>query len=404
MRKSLIFTITMALGITSTAFAANPFADVPQGHWAYASIAKLADAGVINGYPDGTFQGNRTMTRYEMAQIVAKALAKGAIGSDDKLVGEFSEELNNLGVRVAKLEKNADKVKITGEGRFRYFHSNKKTLGEDGNSSFESDIRTRLFLTGELNDNWHYVSMLENTQDLSDSDGNDETKLARAYLDGKVGQVNIKGGRFDAYMVDGLVLDTDDGGVDGLEINLGDEEKTSGTLQYGKVKDDTDTKFFGATIRGKKGNLSAHVGYYKFTGDDNALGDDNPYIWNGGLGYSLGKATITADYLHGSAANIDDNKSGYALGVTIGEVDAEKPGTMDFFVNYWDQPRSTFHAHGTDAAVFDDANTGFKGWGVGVDYALMKNMVAKVAYYDTKEKGGKERKDQRIWSDLTITF
>jgi hypothetical protein len=87
MRKSLIFTITMALGITSTAFAANPFADVPQGHWAYASIAKLADAGVINGYPDGSFQGNRTMTRYEMAQIVAKALAKGAIGSDDKLVG-----------------------------------------------------------------------------------------------------------------------------------------------------------------------------------------------------------------------------------------------------------------------------------------------------------------------------
>ena len=66
----------MALGVSATAFAANPFSDLPAGHWAYGAVAKLAAAGVVDGYPDGTFKGDKTMTRYEMAQIVAKALPK----------------------------------------------------------------------------------------------------------------------------------------------------------------------------------------------------------------------------------------------------------------------------------------------------------------------------------------
>lgn len=117
MKKSLVFAMAMALGVSATAFAANPFSDLPTGHWAYGAVAKLAAAGVVDGYPDGTFKGDKTMTRYEMAQIVAKALAKGAIGADDRLVSEFADELDNLGVRVARLEKNADNVKITGTAR-----------------------------------------------------------------------------------------------------------------------------------------------------------------------------------------------------------------------------------------------------------------------------------------------
>lgn len=96
--------VAAAMGISSLAFAANPFSDVPQGHWAYASFAQLSGSGILEAYPDSTFAGERTMTRYEMAQIVAKALAKGAIGADDRLVAEFAEELDQLGVRVAALE------------------------------------------------------------------------------------------------------------------------------------------------------------------------------------------------------------------------------------------------------------------------------------------------------------
>lgn len=95
--------MAMALGVTASAYAANPFSDVPAGHWAYDAVTELADAGIIDGYPNGTFGGNKLMTRYEMAQIVAKAMAKGA--NVDALAAEFADELESLGVRVANLEK-----------------------------------------------------------------------------------------------------------------------------------------------------------------------------------------------------------------------------------------------------------------------------------------------------------
>ena len=102
------------MGVTASAYAANPFSDVPAGHWAYDSVNKLASAGIVDGYGNGTFGGDRLMTRYEMAQIVAKAMAKGA--NVDRLAAEFADELDSLGVRVAALEKNL----ITLESLVRY--------------------------------------------------------------------------------------------------------------------------------------------------------------------------------------------------------------------------------------------------------------------------------------------
>ena len=114
MKKMLVIILglVLALGISGTALAAsaNPFADVPAKHWSYDSINKLANAGIVDGYGDGTFRGDRTMTRYEMAQVVAKAMARSDKADAemkaliDKLAVEFAAELNNLGVRVAKLE------------------------------------------------------------------------------------------------------------------------------------------------------------------------------------------------------------------------------------------------------------------------------------------------------------
>jgi hypothetical protein len=59
MKKSLTLAMAMALGITASAYAANPFSDVPAGHWAYDSVAKLAASGVVDGYADGTFDGEK---------------------------------------------------------------------------------------------------------------------------------------------------------------------------------------------------------------------------------------------------------------------------------------------------------------------------------------------------------
>ena len=87
MSKKLTGVITAALivGAMGTTFAAsNPFSDVPSGHWSYQAVTKLAQAGVIEGYGDGTFKGDKNITRYEMAQMVAKAMAKTNLNSADK--------------------------------------------------------------------------------------------------------------------------------------------------------------------------------------------------------------------------------------------------------------------------------------------------------------------------------
>ena len=129
MKKNLIVALALVfvLGIAGTAFAAaNPFVDVPAKHWAYDAVSKLAKAGILDGYGDGTYRGERLASRYEMAQATAKAMARADKADAqmkaliDKLAVEFAAELNNLGVRVAKLEKNASSIKFWGDARMRY--------------------------------------------------------------------------------------------------------------------------------------------------------------------------------------------------------------------------------------------------------------------------------------------
>ena len=115
---------TMAVGATC-AFAANPFVDVPSDSWAYKSVVELADAGIIQGVDGSYFQGNRNITRYEAAEMVAKAMAhmdKASVEQRaliNKLADEYADELNNLGVRVSALENRVGNVKLTGDARVR---------------------------------------------------------------------------------------------------------------------------------------------------------------------------------------------------------------------------------------------------------------------------------------------
>ena len=152
-----VLAMAMALGVTASAYAANPFSDVPAGHWAYDSVNKLAAAGIVDGYGNGTFGGDRLMTRYEMAQIVAKAMAKGA--NVDRLAAEFADELDSLGVRVAALEKKSDNVKITGEVRYHYQDNSGDADG------YSTKLRSRIWMTGQINDDWKYTGMLENNEE-----------------------------------------------------------------------------------------------------------------------------------------------------------------------------------------------------------------------------------------------
>ena len=403
MKKSLVLAMAMALGVTASAYAANPFSDVPAGHWAYDSINKLAAAGVIEGYGDSTFGGDKLMTRYEMAQIVAKAMAKGA--NVDKLAAEFADELDNLGVRVANLEKKADNVKVTGEMRYRYTDSS-----NDGNKY--NDLRSRLWVNGQINDDWSYTGMLENTQDLTDNAGNETTKFQRAYVEGKLGGLNVTAGRYNAFFANGNVYDTR---ADGVEVSYGSKIQLKGFA--GKATDasvkDTDMSFgnyAGAELTGDFNKLGLTAGYVNFKDmykDAFGEGLDNA-IWYVGGSYDFdGNVAVSGMYLKGDMSKDDKDvtgigSDGWTAGLTYKGAEASEAGSWGLFANYYDQGGMTYVAHTTDANTFD--NYGFKGYGVGANYAFAKGIVGTVAYYDTVSKLHDEDHDNIVWADLTFTF
>ena len=466
MKKSLVLAMAMALGVTASAYAANPFSDVPAGHWAYDSISKLAAAGVIDGYGDGTFGGDKLMTRYEMAQIVAKAMAKGA--NVDKLAAEFADELENLGVRVANLEKKADNVKITGELRFRYVDQDgamARSEREDsdanrysevwGNkSNHVADIRSRIWINGMINDDWTYTGMLQNVQNLNNNTGDENTSFQRAYVDGKLGGMAVRAGRYNLVIADGNIYDTR---ADGLELSYGNKLKLKGfagkatdditVLPYMEIRENETLaaditnggKYWGLAVEGElaKG-LKATAGYTQFkdmgTGFVEAHGGDfgktdiDNGIWHAGLSYDMGHFNLSAMYLKGdlSADKLNDrsdgniNKAidkyldddGFVIGLAYKGAKAEDAGSWGAWAKYYDQGAQTYVAHTTDANTF--GMTGFKGFGVGANYTLAKNIVANVAYYNTESKLMKElpgiaadldrTKDHRFWTDVTFTF
>lgn len=85
------------------------FPDVPENHWAYEYVKGLCEQGIIEGYPDGTFGGNRSMTRYEFAAMLYRALAKG-VSLDARAVKEFAPELGRIRVDVISQNKEGQPV------------------------------------------------------------------------------------------------------------------------------------------------------------------------------------------------------------------------------------------------------------------------------------------------------
>ena len=178
MKKHLaVLAATAVLGVTS-AFAANPFADVTPQDWAYQAVAQLAAQGVVNGYPDGTFQGQHNITRYEMAQMVAKAMAhqERVDGEQNaiinRLANEFSAELNNLGVRVSTLENKVGNFKFTGDARLRYQNVAKNDADQsviDSNKS-KFDYRARVQFDATVNDNTKAVVLLATKKEFGQND------------------------------------------------------------------------------------------------------------------------------------------------------------------------------------------------------------------------------------------
>ena len=417
MKKSLVLAMAMALGVTASAYAANPFSDVPAGHWAYDAVNKLAAEGVVDGYPDGTYGGDKLMTRYEMAQIVAKAMAKGA--NVDKLAAEFADELDSLGVRVANLEKKTDNVKITGQIRASYRSGD--------NSAHESYLRTRLFLNGQINEDWTYTGRFQNRQYFDNESGDDSLDLNWAYVSGPIGGVKVEAGRQDFVKSD--VMDTRG---DGVKLSYGDNVKVFGWAfkaassdwtnsnewnmdifgdansdgeADGALLEDND-RIYVAGVEAGIGVVDAAVRYYKA---DNWR--DNQ-IWEASVAGEIAKdLTLKGSYFFGDSDNavVDGDDSGYLVGLSYRGAKASQPGSWGVYANYSDRPMSTFleptlfaGGYGLFPSDMIDGD-GYQGFDAGANVTLAKNIVAGVKYVDVESREG-NTDDQTIWSEVIFTF
>ena len=403
MKKSLVLAMAMALGVTASAYAANPFSDVPAGHWAYDSVNKLAAAGVVDGYGDGTY-GDKLMTRYEMAQIVAKAMAKGA--NVDKLAAEFADELDTLGVRVANLEKKADNVKITGQVRFSYKDSDKPGTAAGAHNS--GRLRTRLFLNGAVNDDWTYTARFENNQYTYDNDGEDDTNMNWAFVSGKIGGVKMDAGRMD--FVYGDTMDTRG---DGVKLSYGKDVKLTGwALKASSSSNvaanlDSGDRVYVADLGAKLGVVNANVRYFKSDVSSDIL---NREIVEVAAALPVAKdLKLNASWFNGdSVGNLDDN--GYLVGLTYKGAKASAVGSWGLYAKYSNRPLATYldpTAFAGYAEYPAESNTaagdGFKGYEVGANVTLAKNIVAGVKYFDWEAREG-SADNNTLWSEVVFTF
>nr|MBQ6740332.1 S-layer homology domain-containing protein [Synergistaceae bacterium] len=159
--------------------ATNPFMDVPMNHWAYDAIGQLAAHGILSGYPDGTYKGKQPTTRYEMASALARALAvvdmtkasKQDVEMLKKLVVEFKDELEALGVKVAELDERVSLIeerlggwKLSGVLRLDVTSNNKNEAPTP-----KSDVtlsRARLIIErwfGDPENPMHFKAIIANT-------------------------------------------------------------------------------------------------------------------------------------------------------------------------------------------------------------------------------------------------
>ena len=396
-KKIAVMTFAATLLMAPAAFAAtaNPFADVPKGHWAYASLAKLEQGSILAA--DKDFDGNKIITRYEMAQLVGAALAnKDKYNAEvqqnvlPKLSAEFAEELKNFGVRIGKLEAAEDNVNFTAQIRWHYVDNYRSKH----DSSDDHQLRSRIYINGKVNETWDYHAMLENKQDLHTNAEEGKTGFERAYVTGRLGGGKVTGGVFGNLLAEGNIYDTS---FDGIKLDFGDVIKYS--LLYGNADIERDNKLFAATASYKDYDYDAAVGYHHIKYD---IG--NPAantIWSAGGNYDFGNYSFGAMYLRASEQDAKGDRDGYVLTLTHGRLKEWRAHTYEIYAKYYDQSVHTYLAHTMNGlAGYMD---GFKGYSIGAQYAVAKNIVFGLEYYDLKDKITDE-KNRTIWTQFIFDF
>lgn len=445
--RNILAICTLLLSVTSTALAANPFDDVPKNHWAYDSISKLAKAGYVDGYGDGTFRGDKPLTRYEMAQIVGKIIsdvdklhnADAASNSEVlKLEKEFNDELQSFGVRLSKVEANQSNVKLTADMRTRW-----NTFKDKPNSTQWRD-RFRLNMTSQINGNSIFYARFVFDDDKFNQDTSQRLSDMNLTTKGLITNTNITFGRYTLNMGPTGYLAGTTGDLDGImtNSNIGNFSLMLGYAQVRQsllVSTPTGTSNSngntlisnGMYIKNidfaqasySTGKTKIYGEYLKNLGagknDDNGNTVKNAYdILGGGVAYKFDSNwKLTGEYYKNSAENakLSDGSSPTA---TIAHVDykgavASKPHSWGAFLEYTKFEGNSLpyqfsgpftRSNPADFGV-SPAKSGVKMLGAQIDYTLAKNVTFNGVYqWNVKDTETGKAAPYSSWTRAQINY
>ncbi len=393
MKKILAIAAAAALTTGVSAYAANPFSDVSTSDWAYQAVADLSDQGVVIGYPDGTFRGERNITRYELAQIVARMMAReDQLNAEqkatlEKLAGEYADELANLGVRVSKLEKKVGNLYWSGDARMRYQN---KTDGKDDNW----DGRMRINVKAQVNDsttvNGRFVSNM-NFQDSKDASTKmDVLNVRHQFGDAAAVTLGRYGNNFGNQ--GGWLYGSGDG-FDGAQVQFG-LGKFGVTVGYGQFNAGAAKD---ADVLYAKGMADFGVAKLdlNYVADKDSAKDERAEIMGAGLVVPVEDFRVFGEYWKNTTA--DENDKAWNAGVGYGKMNLKKPGTFSIDIAYNDVDQNVYFGGtglGTNALDYLKNADNVTFWNAVAKVALMKNVYLQGEYaFDVDAKDVKDEDD-----------
>ena len=408
MKKILALAAVAALTAGVSAYAANPFSDVTADDWAYQAVSDLSAQGVVEGYPDGTFKGERNMTRYELAQIVARLMAKeDQLNAEqqatlDKLAGEYADELANLGVRVSNLEKKVGNLYWSGDARMRY--------QDKGNNADAWNGRIRLNVKGQVNESTYVQGRFLNEMDFK-GNGDSSTSMDQLYVNHNFSkEVAVRLGRQPiAFGNQGGWLINPNKGYDGAQASYknGKLALTTGFGQLNATKKvgdkvvgteaaDTDVYFAQGTYDFGFAKLDAN-----YIASKEGEADDRGEIYGVGLNVPVQQFNVFGEYWKNTTA--DDYDTAWNAGLSYGKADWKKAGTWDLAVAYNDVDEGLF-AEGMTGLQTTPLNflakaTNVTFWNAIANVTLQKNVQLHAEYafsVDTENNTG--AKDDDSWA------
>jgi len=389
----------LAVLAATAVLGANPFSDVTPQDWAYQAVSQLASQGIVNGYPDGTFKGQHNITRFEMAQMVAKAMARqDRVDAEqnaiiNRLANEFATELNNLGVRVSTLENKVGNFSFTGDARLRYQQS--KVENEDKSETYKSkfDYRGRVQFAATVNDNTKAVVRLVGEKEFGAA-GNPETSLDRVYVQHNFGKyATATVGRQDLVVGNGLVYDD---AFEGAVATVG-KDKLNASVAYGYLQGGSYINEAGKKVEFDKAERkdNSQVTVYQlntmpteklavkgFYADVHEKGVNS--VYGASVDAKLGsKVWVGGEYAKQETKGAAGEA--WTAGLGYGEADMAKAGTWGAKVQYFDLKKAAPVVSNT--WNLNDQNQNYRGYLATVDYTVAKNVgLSAYATFDSKKK------------------